>query len=415
MPDSQMPGSPFGGSPTSSPQGSFSMNEANSSAGDKNQSPAPELKKEQPDFSKSFSKDVESFVKTPQDVKKAEPVSTEKPKDAMPKAEKSKDLTPGAQILSPMKPKGRGFKVFMIGGVIVIVLVGGVLLYLFRDSLGFGGSKETENRLTKIESTIEENSRLIKENVTSIQSLQDQRLSEDDFVSKADYAQDKGSLESYLRTIDTDSDGLPDYDEVTEYNSDPEDADTDNDGFSDGDEVKNGFNPAGEGKLGGITTPSSTDNSSNKTEPSTSSSSAMITDGSYVGSFSIKDVKVSSNDLKISVAGDEVTGSFTYEYESNPYRVDFTGAMSQDVNGKDFIRSTGTLISGSVSEDISFDMIVSMSDSSQEYEGVIEFTASSQSYLANQEGEVSFKVTSAETSANGFSINASKLRSIASL
>ena len=47
---------------------------------------------------------------------------------------------------------------------------------------------------------------------------------------------------------DTDGDGLFD-DEEIKYNCDINNPDTDGDGFSDGDEVKNGYNPAGEGKL----------------------------------------------------------------------------------------------------------------------------------------------------------------------
>ena len=47
---------------------------------------------------------------------------------------------------------------------------------------------------------------------------------------------------------DVDLDGLVAADEAL-YGSNPNKADTDGDGFKDGDEVKNGFNPAGPGKL----------------------------------------------------------------------------------------------------------------------------------------------------------------------
>lgn len=47
---------------------------------------------------------------------------------------------------------------------------------------------------------------------------------------------------------DSDGDGLSDREE-TAYSTDPNKADTDGDGFKDGDEVKNGYNPAGDGKL----------------------------------------------------------------------------------------------------------------------------------------------------------------------
>ncbi len=48
---------------------------------------------------------------------------------------------------------------------------------------------------------------------------------------------------------DTDGDGLSDRDEVITWKTDPNKADTDGDGFSDGSEVKNGYNPLGPGKL----------------------------------------------------------------------------------------------------------------------------------------------------------------------
>ncbi len=44
-------------------------------------------------------------------------------------------------------------------------------------------------------------------------------------------------------TIDTDSDGLSDYDEAYRYHTNPALADTDADGFPDGEEILNGFTP----------------------------------------------------------------------------------------------------------------------------------------------------------------------------
>ena len=53
----------------------------------------------------------------------------------------------------------------------------------------------------------------------------------------------------YDLTVDTDDDGLRDYEEKEIYHTDLNNSDTDNDGYSDGDEVKAGYNPLGEGKL----------------------------------------------------------------------------------------------------------------------------------------------------------------------
>ena len=51
------------------------------------------------------------------------------------------------------------------------------------------------------------------------------------------------------RLLDTDNDGLTDYEEKEIYFIDPNNPDTDNDGYSDGEEVRSGYNPKGDGKL----------------------------------------------------------------------------------------------------------------------------------------------------------------------
>lgn len=51
--------------------------------------------------------------------------------------------------------------------------------------------------------------------------------------------------------VDTDHDGLSDYEEVKIYKTNPLNSDTDGDGYLDGAEVKSGYNPNGPGKLPG--------------------------------------------------------------------------------------------------------------------------------------------------------------------
>ncbi|MEA2065342.1 MAG: thrombospondin type 3 repeat-containing protein [Patescibacteria group bacterium] len=53
----------------------------------------------------------------------------------------------------------------------------------------------------------------------------------------------------YDLTIDTDNDGLRDYEEKKIYLTDYNNPDTDGDGYSDGEEVKAGYNPNGKGSL----------------------------------------------------------------------------------------------------------------------------------------------------------------------
>lgn len=50
-----------------------------------------------------------------------------------------------------------------------------------------------------------------------------------------------------LYRIDSDADGISDYDEVNLYGTDPLDPDTDADGYPDGDELRSGYNPNGPG------------------------------------------------------------------------------------------------------------------------------------------------------------------------
>ncbi len=57
------------------------------------------------------------------------------------------------------------------------------------------------------------------------------------------------SLGTNPQSLDSDADGLTDSDEVKIWKTNPLATDSDGDGFSDGDEVKNGYNPAGPGKL----------------------------------------------------------------------------------------------------------------------------------------------------------------------
>lgn len=57
------------------------------------------------------------------------------------------------------------------------------------------------------------------------------------------------NLGTDINMADSDSDSLPDRDEVRVYQTDPLDPDTDKDGYLDGEEVQNGYDPKGKGKL----------------------------------------------------------------------------------------------------------------------------------------------------------------------
>jgi hypothetical protein len=61
--------------------------------------------------------------------------------------------------------------------------------------------------------------------------------------------QETHTYNTNLTNADTDNDGLSDRDEVITWKTDPLKADTDGDGYTDGSEVENGYNPSGSGKL----------------------------------------------------------------------------------------------------------------------------------------------------------------------
>lgn len=92
-----------------------------------------------------------------------------------------------------------------------------------------------ENRMNEMETEIN----------SSIESLENQISGTEGFASSASVS----SIERVLKIIDTDGDGIVDYEEVITYNTDPNDKDTDNDGFTDKQEIDGGFNPTGTGVL----------------------------------------------------------------------------------------------------------------------------------------------------------------------
>jgi len=61
--------------------------------------------------------------------------------------------------------------------------------------------------------------------------------------------EEERTLGSDRNNVDSDGDGLFDYEEARVYLSDPVRSDTDSDGYPDGQEVRSGYNPNGPGKL----------------------------------------------------------------------------------------------------------------------------------------------------------------------
>jgi hypothetical protein len=171
-----------------------------------------------------------------------------------------------------------GKKIRTIIFVVIVVAVVALTVYLAYMKL-FAGQKDNSstnqtpassiNTKTNVPPVIEEGDSVIAsssvEVVASTTSLIEEQVpviggeeatSSPEIVTNLDSDMDAltDAEEAILGTnkdaIDTDGDGLSDYEEVKVYNSNPLLLDTDGDGYSDLQEVKNGYNPNGGGKLG---------------------------------------------------------------------------------------------------------------------------------------------------------------------
>ena len=91
---------------------------------------------------------------------------------------------------------------------------------------------------------------------SSVSSTTNEAASNPTYVSElpglASTTPPDAAISSSSPIIDTDNDGLIDYEEVKIYHTNPLLPDTDGDGHLDGVEVKNGYNPNGAGKMPGV-------------------------------------------------------------------------------------------------------------------------------------------------------------------
>ena len=265
---------------------------------------------------------------------------------------------PEVQAPAPRPPKskgGWGTKILMVLLIFLILGVAGVGAYFY---LGLS-SKDSS-----LDSKIGENKATSAENKDKVDKLQTSASEVETLKQKvdamekesADYAQSSKleTIMTYLKTEDSDKDGLSDYDEVMIYKSSRYKKDTDGDGYDDKTEVDGGFNPNGPGRL--------SDTSTSDTETTTiigewkgdiSSTSSEAEDvsvkfdenGKVTGSFSFK----KDDDTTINST---VTGTYTYKdnkfdailvnsqtvkdteegttSKGEQYKMDLTGTFSND-------------------------------------------------------------------------------------
>jgi hypothetical protein len=187
------------------------------------------------------------------------------------------NLPTEANTGQPDSKSGNKAKLVLIGLVILIILAGGVLVYLqyFKKAPAEVIIPESivnlEESLPIVETEIVENETIIEpeigDNFEIIEGGDDLAMNEEffddtndpaslqivvDLDSDGDGLTDADEINIYGTNPlnpDTDGDGLTDGDEVNIYGTDPLNPDTDGDGYSDGDEVRGGYNPLGEGRL----------------------------------------------------------------------------------------------------------------------------------------------------------------------
>ncbi|MFP4514965.1 MAG: hypothetical protein ACLFNO_03120 [Parcubacteria group bacterium] len=68
-------------------------------------------------------------------------------------------------------------------------------------------------------------------------------INENNEENNEDADAEETMTDAELKAMDSDQDGLNDYEELNIYNTDPNNADSDGDGYEDGEEVENGYDP----------------------------------------------------------------------------------------------------------------------------------------------------------------------------
>ncbi len=115
------------------------------------------------------------------------------------------------------------------------------------DGDGYNDGEEILNSTDPLTAEVKNISTNSKENATSSKIIKIEENLDADKDGLSD--EEEREYGTNVMSVDTDGDGLTDYQEIMIYLSDPLLKDTDGDGYNDGEEVENGYNPLGAGKL----------------------------------------------------------------------------------------------------------------------------------------------------------------------
>lgn len=126
----------------------------------------------------------------------------------------------------------------IILGLITIILIGGGLFFILRDSEKNVPSVPPPSEV--VTSTPD---------IPNPEPMPNPNPFPDDDDRDGLSNTEEVELGTDPHNFDTDNDSLSDVTEVRDLHTDPKKADTDGDGFNDGVEVLHGYNPSGEGSL----------------------------------------------------------------------------------------------------------------------------------------------------------------------
>ena len=132
---------------------------------------------------------------------------------------------------------------------VVLILIGVIWFLIARKKI-FINQSMTPTSTTAVQTSQERQIRKqqIDKQMVEIQNQMNEKQKLDSDLDGLSNEEEK-QLGTNPNNIDTDGDGLTDYEEVSIYHTNPLNADTDGDGFNDGIEVRRGYNPLGPGKL----------------------------------------------------------------------------------------------------------------------------------------------------------------------
>jgi len=156
----------------------------------------------------------------------------------------NKNISSDLNDSSPKTPKkSKSKKVLLF--VLVIIIAVAVLLFLLFRNLSQTNKTIHNNPLSEnsgLENLIEDEPEIEDEYLLEEEPNPNISNEEEDIIIN-------NNKEVDISVLDSDGDGLTDYQETEIWGTDPYNPDTDGDGYSDFDEIKAGYNPLGDGLL----------------------------------------------------------------------------------------------------------------------------------------------------------------------